>query len=77
MNQAALDYLQSRRTGYEFTTAGEITTECTVTLDNGTVVKGTSVRDVSNFDKTESEKAAYEDAVKTFYPGVNLILTKQ
>ena len=77
MDQATLDYIQTRIASVEYTTTGDITTTCKIMLDNGMIVENSSIRDISMFNKEEAEKAAHEKAVGTFYPGVNLILTKK
>lgn len=76
MNQAVLDYLKGRVINAVPRISGEITTYSTITLDNGEIIEGCVMRDINNYNKEEAEAAAFQEAIKTFYPGVNLILTK-
>lgn len=76
MKQETLEYLKGKVISAIPKTTGEIITQSIITFENGIVVEGQSVRDINIYDKVEAENAAYEDAIKTLYPGVEFILTK-
>ena len=76
MNPAAMEYIKGRVVSAIPTVSGEITTNTVITLDNGDIIEGCAIRDISTYEKAEADNAAFQDAMKTFYPGVNLMLTK-
>lgn len=77
MNQSALDYLKGRVISAIPTVSGEITTYSVITFDNGMTVEGYAVRDINNYDKTEADNAAFENAISSLYAGVDFILSKK
>jgi hypothetical protein len=75
-SQNAINYIKTRVSATNFVNSGEITTICNVTLDDGAILSGNSVRDINGFDINEAQTAAYENAVSFLYPGADLILSK-
>lgn len=75
-SQRTIEYIKTRVSNTDFTNSGEITVSCTITLDDGTVITGSIVRDISSFDSDEAQAAAYNNTVGFLYPGADLILAK-
>lgn len=75
-NQATIDYLKGRVVSAVPTISGEVTTHSTITFDNGVVVEGSAIRDISSYEKTEADAAAFQSAIASLVPGVAFILTK-
>lgn len=76
MNQSTIDYLKSRVVSAIPKISGDITTHSIVTFDNGIIVEGRSVRDISIYDKEEADTAAFNDAICSLIPGVEFVLNK-
>lgn len=77
MNQTTIDYLKGRVTTAIPTVSGEIITHSVITFDNGIVVEGKAVRDITAYDKKEAENAAFEDAVSSLCAGIEFVLPKK
>jgi len=76
MSQSAIDFIKTRIVSTQATSTGDILTESIITFDNGSAVKGASVRALASFDKTEAENAAVENAISGLVAGVDFILNK-
>lgn len=76
INQTTLDYLKSRVVSAIPKTSGEITTNSVITFDNGVTVEGSSVRDIAQYDKTEADSAAFQNAVASLIPGIEFATNK-
>ncbi len=74
MTQSTIEYLKGRVVSAIPRISGDITTHSVITFDNGIIVKGCSVRDINNYDKTEADAAAFNDAVTSLTPGVDFVL---
>lgn len=76
MKPEILEYIKTRVISATPVTSGDIITHTTITLDSGEVVEGSAVRDIKSYEKSEADNAAFMDAIKTFYPGIELALHK-
>lgn len=77
MNENVSTYLKSRTVGEPlYANSGDIITTCNITLDDGSVKTGKSIRDISGFDSEEARNAAYNDAMAELVPGVSLIVNR-
>lgn len=77
MNKETLDYIKSRITRSDYTRSGEVLTSCEIGFDNGAIVVGRSMCDISDYDKEAAQEAACEDAMRILAPGVEFILSKK
>lgn len=75
-NQATIDYLKDRVISAVPTISGDIITHSVITFDNGLIMEGCAVRDISSYEKTEADSAAFNEAVSSLLPGINFVLSK-
>lgn len=76
MKTETVEYLKSRVISAEPKTSGEIITHTVVTFDNGAVVEGCAVRDISVYEKSEADTAAFQNAISCLAPGIEFMLNK-
>ncbi len=77
MKQEVMEYIKGRVSKLETTVTGDIETKVNVTLDNGTVISGNSLRPIDGFNQEEATTAAYTNAISALEAGVDLFLSKK
>ena len=77
MDQEVVDFIKSKILSTDYVDGGTITTTAKISFNTGAILSGTSVTDLSTYNKEEAQKSAYDNAIATLLPGVALILNKQ